>query len=213
MHIHHDECESIGTCNTKNDDVKPAFCRVVNLWMNDVDWGQTSDLYFVIETIVVYLLPIWSYMVLEQPHDCFRCLGKDPDRKFSQFQMSHTELMVRKMKSKFGDDKRISAIIRHQSIVGMNPRNLELKMSYSRAKTGNASSKKLYKSDSEGFRYSLDSGNYRAVDILNSEDSEMVYRAAGTFVGHSEQDHSEHEFHGHTIQEDSLESEDSESND
>ena len=39
MHIHHEECESAGTCNDKKGHIKPAFCHLVNLWMNDVDWG------------------------------------------------------------------------------------------------------------------------------------------------------------------------------
>ena len=29
------------------------------------------------------LLPFLFYFVLNQPHDCFVCLGKDPDRRFS----------------------------------------------------------------------------------------------------------------------------------
>ena len=49
--------------------------------------------------------------------------------------MNKTEMIVRKMKNKFGDDKRISEIVRNESWVG-NSSDLELKVSYSRTKTG-----------------------------------------------------------------------------
>ena len=31
------------------------------------------------------LLPFIFYFILDKPHDCFICLGKDPDRRFSKF--------------------------------------------------------------------------------------------------------------------------------
>ena len=42
-----------------------------------------SETYFVF--IIFELLPFLLYFILQQPHDCFLCLGKDPDRRFSQF--------------------------------------------------------------------------------------------------------------------------------
>ena len=31
------------------------------------------------------LLPIIVFFAFNDPHDCFVCLGKDPDRKYSRF--------------------------------------------------------------------------------------------------------------------------------
>ena len=44
--------------------------------------GQTSIAYYVL-WVVIGLFPIWAFLALELPHDCFKCLGKDPDRNFS----------------------------------------------------------------------------------------------------------------------------------
>ena len=114
-------------------------------------------------------------------------------------------MIVRKMKNKFGDDKRISEIVRNESWVG-NSSDLELKVSYSRTKTGLQKSKtKLIKSDDRGFRHSHDSQKiFKSYDINLSDGSDMVYRAAGTFYNQSEFD-----FKNEGIQEDSLESDDS----
>jgi len=35
--------------------------------------------------IVAELLPFVFYFAFNKPHDCFKCLGKDPDRRFSIF--------------------------------------------------------------------------------------------------------------------------------
>jgi len=35
--------------------------------------------------ICVELLPFVFYFWLNEPHDCFKCLGKDPERRFSIF--------------------------------------------------------------------------------------------------------------------------------
>ena len=33
----------------------------------------------------VYLIPVLTFFALNKPHDCFSCLGKDPDRIYSTF--------------------------------------------------------------------------------------------------------------------------------
>ena len=38
---------------------------------------------FINTTIGVRILPIIGFLLLNWPHDCYRCLGKDPDRTFS----------------------------------------------------------------------------------------------------------------------------------
>ena len=53
-------------------------------------------------TILIELLPVASYLILYYPHDCYRCLGKDPDRNFSQYQFTERELAMRSMRYKYG---------------------------------------------------------------------------------------------------------------
>ena len=49
----------------------------------------------------VLLLPLVTFMVLDDPHDCFMCLGKDPERVYSSHQLSRKELAERKMVAKY----------------------------------------------------------------------------------------------------------------
>ena len=55
-----------------------------------------------VQNIILELFPIWSFLLFYKPHDCFRCLGKDPDRIFSSFQLNKAEINSRKMVAKFG---------------------------------------------------------------------------------------------------------------
>ena len=43
----------------------------------------TTKLYFVLDLNLV--LPVIVFFCFDEPHDCFRCMGKDPDRIYSCF--------------------------------------------------------------------------------------------------------------------------------
>lgn len=49
------------------------------------------------------LLPVTLFLLFDNPHDCFVCLGKDPDRIYSIFQLSKEVRVKRKMKAKYND--------------------------------------------------------------------------------------------------------------
>ena len=59
-----------------------------------------SESYFVF--IIFELLPFTLYFILQRPHDCFVCLGKDPERRFSTFQLTRRETQIREARMKFG---------------------------------------------------------------------------------------------------------------
>ena len=52
---------------------------------------------------LMMLLPVTLFLLLDNPHDCFVCLGKDPDRIYSIFQLSKEVRIKRKMKAKYND--------------------------------------------------------------------------------------------------------------
>ena len=52
--------------------------------------------------IVFEVLPFIFFFSLKQPHDCFRCLGKDPIRRFSMFQLTREETRNREFSVKYG---------------------------------------------------------------------------------------------------------------
>ena len=72
------------------DDVKEGgFCfRMVEKRLKVVQKEWTY-------LVMVELLPVASFLVLNYPHDCYRCFGKDPDRLFSQYQFTERELATR----------------------------------------------------------------------------------------------------------------------
>ena len=59
-----------------------------------------AELYFWF--IMFEVLPFIFYFILKQPHDCFICLGKDPLRRFSMFQLTREELRNREFQVKYG---------------------------------------------------------------------------------------------------------------
>lgn len=54
---------------------------------------ETSITY--VSFITAELLPFLFFFALNDPHDCFQCLGKDPERRYSVFQLTQRENMLR----------------------------------------------------------------------------------------------------------------------
>ena len=48
------------------------------------------------------LIPVLSFFALDRPHDCYTCLGKDPDRIYSSFQLTFEERARRQAIAKYG---------------------------------------------------------------------------------------------------------------
>ena len=54
------------------------------------------------------ILPVVVFLMFDDPHDCFTCLGKDPERKYSRFQLTIEERRNRRMIARFGVKNRKS---------------------------------------------------------------------------------------------------------
>ena len=52
-------------------------------------------------SVMLGLLPFVIFFLLDRPHDCFVCLGKDPDRIYSVFQLKKEERNARNMFAKY----------------------------------------------------------------------------------------------------------------
>ena len=61
-------------------------------------WKTLTNLFLFSRSV-----PIIAFLILNQPHDCYKCLGKDPDRVFSVNQLTEREAMLREIKNKFGE--------------------------------------------------------------------------------------------------------------
>lgn len=51
---------------------------------------------------MVLLSPLALFLFLHEPHDCFVCHGKDPDRIYSSYQLTWEERTARKMVAMYG---------------------------------------------------------------------------------------------------------------
>ena len=90
------ECDSINVVREEHN-MNPLDCVHMYrkddiVWIAYNSWCHTvytymdiySDpTYSWVQTCLVDLPVFWAFFLLNQPHDCFRCLGKDPDRVFS----------------------------------------------------------------------------------------------------------------------------------
>ena len=47
------------------------------------------------------LVPVFVFLFLDKPHDCFVCCGKDPDRVYSSLQLTRKQRSERRMFIKF----------------------------------------------------------------------------------------------------------------
>ena len=50
------------------------------------------------------MLPVVAFLCFDDPHDCFRCMGKDPDRIYSSFQMTLEDRVVRRMNTRLSKE-------------------------------------------------------------------------------------------------------------
>ena len=75
-----------------------SYCKVFHEFV----LGYTDPKNTWIDEAIVFLMPIWAFFILNSAHDCFKCLGKDPDRIFSISQFTKQERFARQMKQKYG---------------------------------------------------------------------------------------------------------------
>ena len=73
--------------------------------------GKDSKLAYFVFFAISTQLPVQAFLLLSEPHDCFRCFGKDPNRIYSQYQLSKFERLERRMTQKFGSKTDIPHIV------------------------------------------------------------------------------------------------------
>ena len=76
-----EETKVIGPDYVQNPD---SFCSDVSRLLKSVTTGTETIIGDLIYDLVS-LLPFWAFLLFNNPHDCFKCLGKDPDRNYSKF--------------------------------------------------------------------------------------------------------------------------------
>lgn len=84
--------------NSKNPGIcEYIFHSALKVFSNENSVVPTSMLI----VIAQYLVPVVFFLLIDKPHDCFQCLGKDPDRIYSSFQLKKSERIARKMFAKY----------------------------------------------------------------------------------------------------------------
>ena len=52
----------------------------------------------------MFLFPVFTFLILNNPHDCYECLSKNPDRIYSRFQLTYEERARRQFIAKFNSE-------------------------------------------------------------------------------------------------------------
>ena len=88
---------------------KPGMCLFFDEYYIKM-FGTTQNIGFVLWIVdFTILIPPVTFFFLDNPHDCFVCFGKDPDRIYSIFQLTREDRTNRKLKARLGS-KRFSEI-------------------------------------------------------------------------------------------------------
>ena len=78
-----------------------SFCTMIDRMVEKPMTGTETIIGNLIYDIVS-ILPYWAFLLFHDPHDCFKCLGKDPERNYSMFQFNRAELLKLRYCAKFG---------------------------------------------------------------------------------------------------------------
>ena len=90
--------------------------KVINTFILDVttlNGAARYSLYFNLMTI----LPVIVFFLLNEPHDCFTCLGKNPDHIYSIYQFTLEERAIRKMEAKYSSKMQEEVISNDQTSI------------------------------------------------------------------------------------------------
>ena len=90
---------------TMSPEIYEDYNSVCNYFGKINEPSQDFIAMFQLISTVTLLLPIFVYFCLNDPHDCFICLGKDPDRIYSIFQLSWEDRERRKCIARFNQDE------------------------------------------------------------------------------------------------------------
>ena len=82
-------------------DFSGSFCNTMASTFFKSQYNQQNSLIF------SRYVPIMAFLVLNWPHDCYRCLGKDPDRIFSIHQLTKEEKTLREIRNKYGEQRQM----------------------------------------------------------------------------------------------------------
>jgi len=85
--------------------------------LTDNKWVEITPAIAGLEFLVFdcyLMLPVVSFLLVNKPHDCYTCLGKDPDRVYSSFQLSSEERLRRRVRTK--RNKRESDLLTLQNL-------------------------------------------------------------------------------------------------
>ena len=103
----------------EDDDTK-GICQI-GVEFSDGLGNRSFQATFFLTTCILDALPVVAFLLLNDPHDCFRCFGKDPDRTYSSFQLNLRERTYRGHKQKYG--KKVASRINRMSTEVMTKNN------------------------------------------------------------------------------------------
>ena len=82
------------------DSPDPGMCSYVATQAQDAFTGAAYPTILLVFDLFL-LIPVLTFLLFDNPHDCFVCLGKDPERIYSIYQLKKQERKERKMYARY----------------------------------------------------------------------------------------------------------------
>ena len=133
-----------------------GYCHVIEYKLSEKDFLalNTWNLSFWM------LFPVFIFFLLNNPHDCYTCLGKDPDRIYSIYQLTQEECVKKQIIARFNQSE-VSKRFAEQSFV------ISLRRSTFKRQSSNFETAKIVQRNFED-------------EQLNPLADSMLYRLAGS---------------------------------
>ena len=99
----------INTCLSDKEEIVGSIFRPTGICSSILP-SNFEKRYFALSYLAVefsLLLQIMAFFLFNKPHDCYRCLGKDPERIYSRFQLSKEQVARRVVRARFSREEEL----------------------------------------------------------------------------------------------------------
>ena len=93
-------CNLLAQSFEKFDDSEEVMYGGICVGRDPKTWDIEGYKLQIVVSNLIYMTPVLVYFIMNEPHDCYVCLGKDPDRIYSSFQLTLEERAKRQLRAK-----------------------------------------------------------------------------------------------------------------
>ena len=92
-------------CEVTEEQLDSMFSGICDGRNDDDDWSEHALRVAMLAGNFLFMLPMLTFFWLNEPHDCYVCLGKDPERLYSRFQLTLEDRAKRRLRAKLNPEQ------------------------------------------------------------------------------------------------------------